>query len=167
MSNLPAELKELLLAPPRRTVAVAESLTGGRVQALITGIAGASEYFLGGVTAYTLEQKNKLLGVKREHAKVVQGVSEHVAGEMAVGVCRMFDADIAVATTGYAEPAPAQGVSTPFAWLAVAVRGNGSPRVVLCRRVEWPGTVRTEAQAAAAEAALAALIEVLRVEPQG
>ncbi len=157
-----AELQALLSAPPRRTLAVAESLTGGRVQALITAVSGASVYFLGGVTAYAIAQKGALLGVDAAQAAAADGVSERVAGEMAVGACRLFGADFGVATTGYAEPAPAQGVAVPFAWIAVARREAGGPRVVSCRRQEFPDTDRAGAQAAAAAAAIAAVLAVLR-----
>lgn len=162
MNPAAAELRALLTAPPRRTLAVAESLTGGRVQALVTAVSGASEYFLGGVTAYAIAQKVALLGVDPEHAAAAGGVSERVAGEMAAGACRLFGADLAVATTGYAEPAPARGVAVPCAWIAVARREDGGPRVVWCRRREFPGANRAAAQAEAAAAAVAALIDVLR-----
>ena len=62
------ELPELLLREPRLTLAVAESVTAGHVQARVSAVAGASNFFLGGVTAYTLEQKVKLLGVNRAAA---------------------------------------------------------------------------------------------------
>ncbi|MBM3856318.1 MAG: CinA family protein [Verrucomicrobia bacterium] len=154
-----AELKSLLGGAVRRTtLAVAESLTGGRLQAYITEQSGASEFFLGGMTAYSLEQKTKLLGVEAVHAAEVHGVSARVAGEMAVGACRLFGADLAVATTGYAEPAVARGVQVPLAWIAIARHGT----VVRCWRIECPGATRTEAQAQVAEAALTGLIELLR-----
>ena len=59
------DLKDIMLRGPRLTLAVAESLTGGRVQARITAISGASEFFLGGMTAYSLDQKVRHLGVSR------------------------------------------------------------------------------------------------------
>ena len=158
------ELKRLMLGPPCRTLAVAESMTGGRVQTRITEISGASEFFLGGVTAYSLELKVKLLGVEREHATGVNCVSARIAGEMACGACRLFGADFAVATTGYAEPAPVLGVTVPFAWLAVARSSGGSAGVVHCERVEGPGAARGEAQTRVADAALAALVAQLRGE---
>ena len=68
------ELKELLLRPPRLTLAVAESVTCGRVQARIGAISGASEFFLGGITAYSLEQKVRHLGVDRAAAVAVNAV---------------------------------------------------------------------------------------------
>ena len=157
------ELKQLLLAPPmRRTLAVAESMTGGRVQARLTEISGASDFFLGGLTAYALEQKAALLGVNREHAAAVNCVSARVAEEMASGACRIFQADFAIATTGYAEPALAQGVAVPFAWLAVAECSRGGPVAVRSRRMECPGATRAEAQTAVAEAALEMLVAWLR-----
>lgn len=162
MTALPAELKALLLRPPRRTLAAAESLTCGRVQALIGAVSGASEYFLGGVTAYSLDQKAKLLGVDRRHARAVNCVSARVADEMACGACKLFGADLAVATTGYAEPSPTAGVATPFAWWAIAARGRGKIVAVRHGRVECPGEPRTEVQRIVAEAVLAELAAYLR-----
>ena len=94
-------LKNLLLRKPKLTLAVAESLTCGRLQALIGEISGASEYFLGGITAYTLEQKVRHLGVDRATAKRVNSVSATVAEQMARGVGEMFGSHLGLATTGY------------------------------------------------------------------
>ena len=159
------ELKARLGRPARRRMlAVAESMTGGRLQARLTEISGASDFFLGGLTAYTLEQKVGLLAVDREHAAAVNCVSARVAEEMAVGVRRLFGADYGVATTGYAEPAPAQGVAVPFAWVAVAAGAPDGSVAVRSRRVEVPGSTRAEAQARVAEAAVRELWAFLREE---
>jgi nicotinamide-nucleotide amidase len=163
MDAAPADLKSLLLAAPGRPrLAVAESMTGGRLQARITEIPGASGFFLGGVTAYTLAQKVALLGVDEAHAAAVNCVSERVAGEMACGACRLFRADVALATTGYAEPSAADGVADPFAWVALAAAAGGEPKPVRVVRVDCSGCGRTEAQARVADAALALLVERLR-----
>jgi nicotinamide-nucleotide amidase len=162
MNGPAVKLAELLRAArPRLTLAVAESMTGGRVQALVTAVSGASEYFAGGVTAYAREQKVALLGVDDAHAAAVNCVSERVVGEMAIGVCRLFKAGVGVATTGYAEPAPAGGVAVPFVWLAVARRAGGELAVVARRRVEFPGATRAGAQDRAAAAAVELLVESL------
>lgn len=159
-----AELKARMLREPRRTLAVAESLTAGHVQARVAAVSGASNFFLGGVTAYTLEQKVKLLGVDRTHATEVNCVSARVATEMATGACELFGADVGTATTGYAEPSPADAIATPFAWWAIALRvrgtGRGAEGKFLTRygRVECPGAKRTEVQAIVAEAVLAELV---------
>ncbi|MBI4626241.1 MAG: CinA family protein [Verrucomicrobia bacterium] len=156
------ELKELLLLSPRLTLAAAESLTCGRVQAKVGEISGASEFFLGGITAYSLEQKVRHLGVDRAAAKGVQCVSASVAEQMARGVCALFGSDLGLATTGYAEPAPADGVVAPFAWWALAHRRRGRFVRVLSGRVECPGATRIAAQTLVAEAAIAKLVAYLR-----
>ena len=105
------ELKPLFLQKPRLTLAVAESLTCGHVQARVGAISGASEFFLGGITAYTLDQKVAHLGVNRAAAKRVDCVSAAVAREMARGACQLFGSDLGLATTGYAEPSAKAGVA--------------------------------------------------------
>ena len=162
MSVCPAqELKALCLREQVLTLAVAESMTGGRVQAAITAVPGASGYFLGGLTAYTLDQKVRHLGVKRAAAAKVNAVSSGVAAQMARGAARLFGAGVAVATTGYAEPAPEFGVDDPFAHWAIAHRIAGRRWRIVTGRVVCPGMTRTEAQEAVATAALAELVAYL------
>lgn len=157
-----AELKKLIMRRPALTLAVAESLTAGQVQAQIAAVSGASDYFLGGVTAYTLEQKVKLLGVNRAHAKSVDCVSQRVAVEMAVGAAKLFGADLTVATTGYAEPAPEKKVRTPHAWWAICHRHRSGAAVMLSGFVEVPGADRVTVQARVAETVLQELVQYLR-----
>ncbi|EIP99982.1 competence/damage-inducible protein CinA-like protein [Opitutaceae bacterium TAV1] len=150
------------------TVATAESLTAGRVQALLGAASGASAYFLGGATAYTLAQKERLLGVPLAESEPCAGVAEAIARLMAAGAWRLFGAEVAVATTGFAEPAPESGVTAPFAWWAVAwspwtgAGGKDSGLRFRTGRVEWPGAGRIVAQTLTARAAAHALREVLR-----
>lgn len=160
-------LKPLLLAEPRLTLAVAESLTCGRLQALIGQESGASAYFLGGITAYALAQKARHLGVDPAQAEPVNAVSAAVAEQMARGVCALFAADVGLATTGYAEPAA--GVAHPYAWWAVAHRAPRGDGFVSVRsgRIECPGASRVEAQQGIAEAALAELAAYLATFRQG
>jgi nicotinamide-nucleotide amidase len=156
-----SDLKALMMAEPRRTLAVAESLTCGRLQALIGAISGASNFFLGGVTAYSLEQKVNLLRVDRAEAQASNCVSEKVARQMARGACVLFGADVGVATTGYAESSTEQGVRDPYAWWAVCYGAANSP-VVTTGRVSLPGLARVEVQERVAQAAYDALLESLR-----
>jgi nicotinamide-nucleotide amidase len=99
-----AELKELMLREPRWTLAAAESLTSGRVQARIGQVPGVSSFFLGGLTAYSLEQKVRHLGIDRVEAESCNCVSQAIAEQMARGAAALFDADLAIATTGYGGP---------------------------------------------------------------
>lgn len=156
------ELRKLMRRPPVLSVAAAESLTGGNVQAMITSVSGASEYFRGGITTYTLDEKVRCLGVNRAHARRANCVSQQVAVEMAVGACRLFDADLAIATTGYAEPSRANGVKVPMAWWAICHRQGGGSAVVICGCVEVPGEKRVTVQHRVAEAALTELVKYVR-----
>jgi len=179
--ELVRELKQLLLYRAERgnaplKLAVAESLTCGRVQAAIGAISGASQFFLGGVTAYTGEQKVALLGVSRVEGEAVNWVSAAVAEQMARGAAQLFGSELSLATTGYAESAPEHGVHVPFAWWALAqrVRGNQggvsgdaiAEFFVRSERVECPGCSRMEVQKAVTAAALIGLCEHLRACPQ-
>jgi nicotinamide-nucleotide amidase len=157
-----AELKSLLLRRPRLTLAVAESLTCGQVQAAIGAVPGASNYFLGGITAYSLEQKVRHLGVNRAHARRVNCVSQRVAVEMAQGACARFGADVAVATTGYAEPSRADGVKVPLAWWALCHGRRGGRATVISGLVELPGATRMQAQERVTREVLRQLAAYLR-----
>jgi nicotinamide-nucleotide amidase len=157
-----SELKALMLADPALTLAVAESLTSGHLQARIGAVSGASAYFLGGLTAYSLEQKVNLLGVDRAEAERTNCVSARVAEQMARGVCVLFGSRLGAATTGYAEPAPASGVTVPHAYWAIALRTAGGDFTVTSGRAEFPGLGRVDVQKAVTEAAHAALVGFLR-----
>jgi nicotinamide-nucleotide amidase len=157
-----SDLKALMLRDPRLTLAVAESLTCGRLQARIGAISGASEFFLGGMTAYSLDEKVRHLGVKRAAAAAVNGVSRGVAEQMARGACVLFKADVGVATTGYAEPSAEWKVKAPFAWWALARRGPRGGFAFSSGRVDCPGLPRVEVQERVARAAFDALAAWLR-----
>ena len=156
------ELKKLMLREPRLTLAVAESLTCGHVQALIGTVPGASEFFLGGITAYNLEQKVRHLGVNRAHARTVDCASQRVAVEMAQGACALFGADLAVATTGYAQPDAAKGVTAPMAWWALCHRQRGGRAQVISEMVTVPGAGRVAVQERVATVVLRQLVAYLR-----
>ena len=155
-------LKELMLRPPRLTLGVAESLTCGAVQARVGAGPGASHFFRGGITAYTLDLKVRHLGVEREEAERVNSVSAAVAEQMARGACAFFGSALGLSTTGYAEPSPEWRVEQPFAWWALAHRQPDGSFVTRSRRVEYPCVARTDVQARMADAVLTALIAYLR-----
>ena len=98
----------------------------------------------------------------RRAAARVNCVSAEVAQEMARGACRLFDSDLGVATTGYAEPSPADGVIAPMAWWAIAHRRRGRFVAVRSGRVECPGEPRIEVQQIVAAALIAELVAYLR-----
>jgi nicotinamide-nucleotide amidase len=157
-----AELKELMLRKPRLTLAVAESLTCGRLQAAIGAVSGASDFFLGGMTAYALAEKVRHLGVDRAHARRVDAVSQRVAVEMARGAAELFGSDLAASTTGYAEPHAAAGVKVPLAWWAICHRRRGGRTVVISGLVTVPGAKRVAVQEEVAAEVVRQLVAYLR-----
>ena len=88
-----------------KTMATAESLTGGGIGAALTGVSGASAVYKGGIISYTNAIKHKLLGVPAEILDQYGAVSEPVAKAMAEGARKVLEADVAVSVTGLAGPA--------------------------------------------------------------
>ena len=93
-----------LLIAKNKTVATAESCTGGLLSSKITNVSGASSVFGFGVCTYANEAKMKLLGVKEETLENFGAVSENTAKEMARGVVKLSGADIGLSLTGIAGP---------------------------------------------------------------
>jgi nicotinamide-nucleotide amidase len=112
-----------LLTERKKTLALAESCTGGNIAHRITNVPGASSVFLGGVVSYANEAKEIFLGVRSETLKEHGAVSEMVAREMAEGARKKFGANFALAVTGIAGPSggtPDKPVGTVFIALAGA-----------------------------------------------
>ena len=104
-----------------KTLASAESCTGGSISAKLTQLAGASEYFNGGVTAYSNFLKEKLLGVSPNTLATYGAVSEETVREMVNGIRAKASADYAVATTGIAGPGGGTAEKpVGTIWIAVA-----------------------------------------------
>ena len=119
--TLPAVLLELL-KEQNATLAVAESLTGGLLEASLTDIPGASAVVLGGVVVYTNEMKQRMLNVPAEVLEKYTAVSAETAIAMAEGMRALSNADYAIATTGEAGPESQSGakVGTVFVGISSA-----------------------------------------------
>lgn len=157
-ANIVEALRQACVGAPCLTIAVAESLTCGQLQAAIGAVSGVSQFFLGGITAYSVDQKVRHLGVDRADAEPCEGASMKVARQMAIGACRMFDSDFAASTTGFAEPNPALGFPEPTAFFAIATDGG----IIVDGCVARPGASRCEMQAAVVAEVLPALLEAVR-----
>ena len=110
-------------------LAVAESCTGGLISHRITSVAGSSDYFSGGIVAYANEVKVAMLGVREMTLAENGAVSTAVAKEMAEGVLRKLNADVAIATTGIA--GPGGGTATKpvgLVFIALATEGEAEVR---------------------------------------
>lgn len=108
-----------------KTLAIAESCTGGDLAEQFTRNAGASAYFNGGVVTYATASKVRVLGVPEHVIKKYSVVSAEVVETMAKNVRELFDADYGVATTGNAGPLKGDSnaeVGTVF--IAIASKGN-------------------------------------------
>ena len=99
--TIDAQVATLLLG---HRLALAESCSGGLMAARVTDLEGASEYFAGGVVAYSNEAKAEMLGVDSKLIEQKGAVSPEVAEAMAIGALGRFDADVAVSITGIAGP---------------------------------------------------------------
>lgn len=107
-----------------KTVAVAESCTGGMVMAALTSVSGCSQVFGTGIVSYSCACKKELLHVRQETLDAFGAVSEQTAGEMARGVRLCAGADVGISVTGEAGPLAAEDrpVGTVFVGLADAKR---------------------------------------------
>lgn len=110
------------LARQGKSVATAESCTGGGVAARLTSIAGSSQYVKGGIVAYSVEVKEKILGVSPDVINKYGVVSKETVIAMVEGAMRACRADCAVATTGVAGPGGGTEQNpTGNIWIAAAV----------------------------------------------
>jgi len=106
-----------LLKERGKTVAFAESCTGGLLSSTIVNVPGASEVFVGSVVAYDNEVKKKILGVREETLERFGAVSEVCVREMSEGLKNLMEADVCVAVSGIAGPtggSPEKPVGTVF-----------------------------------------------------
>jgi len=104
MTKLQKNIAESL-TKKKLTLSVCESCTGGMLSSIITGTPGSSNYFCGGVIAYSNEVKQEIVGVKPATLRKYGAVSAEVAREMAEGVRKRFKSDIGIGITGIAGPA--------------------------------------------------------------
>lgn len=93
-----------ILKNQNKTIATAESCTGGKIAEVITSVPGASNYFKGSVVSYATEVKINVLGVPEALINKHSVVSAEVASAMALNVKKMMNSDYAIATTGNAGP---------------------------------------------------------------
>ncbi len=101
--TLESKLGEILIEKSK-TIACAESCTGGNISRLITSTPGSSAYFEGTIISYSNRLKQEILGVKEESLKSYGAVSEQVVKEMISGVIEKLNTDFAIAVSGIAGP---------------------------------------------------------------
>ena len=132
-------------------VAAAESLTGGAVSSALAAAPGASDWYHGGVVAYSPRIKQHLLGVTPGPV-----VTDRCANELAAGVANVREADAAVSTTGVGGPDPEEGEEPGTVYLGVVAPGYAD-----CRRLDL-GDSPDQVVEQATEEALALLLHALQ-----
>ena len=142
-----------------RTLAVAESLTGGQLAARLVDVPGASAVLRGGVVAYATDLKARLLGVDPDLLADRGPVDPEVAAQMAVGVRARLGADWGLSTTGVAGPDSQAGALPGTVFVGVA--GPGGTQV---RALRLAGT-RAEVRSGTVAQALHLLLFAVGEQP--
>jgi len=154
----------IILAMQGRSVATAESLTGGQLGSTITAIPGASKIYRGGVIAYASDLKTDLLGVSQSLLSEGGAVQAQVALEMATGVAQRLDAEFGLAVTGVAGPDSQDGHLPGTVFVACIQRdeqGSVIDSVVEQLQLFPEVTDPQEARAQIREETVAAALELL------
>jgi len=138
-----------LLNKQHLTLGLAESCTGGLIATHITDVPGSSDYFEGGIVAYSYQVKERVLGVPASMLEHDGAVSAETAMAMARGARKVLQVDVALAITGIAGPSG----GTPDKPVGLTYIGLASPRGELWRKYIWKGN-RRENREQSARAAL-------------
>jgi PncC family amidohydrolase len=145
-----------LLSQQHLTLATAESCTGGLIGHRLTEIPGSSEYFRGGIIAYSNEIKERVLGVSQAALEQHGAVSAETALAMARGARRVLQTDLAVSVTGIAGPGGGSA-DKPIGLTYIAVTAQDYERVA---RFVWESD-RSGNKRSSSEAALQLVIDYL------
>lgn len=139
-----------------KTIACAESCTGGLVTSRLTDIPGSSDYVMGSVVSYTNDIKERLVGVRHETLAAHGAVSPETAREMADGIRRVIRTDLGLGITGIAGPGGGTAAK-PVGLVYIAVSSEKGTRVT---ENHFSGT-RTGVKRQTSDAALALALDAL------
>ena len=151
MMSLASDVIEALRG---KQLVTAESCTGGGIGATLTGVAGSSSVYKGGIISYTNWMKHHVLGVPQTLLDTVGAVSAPVAEAMAAGARRVLEADIAVSVTGLAGPGGDE-FGHPVGTVFIGYEDNRTSKVIAC---QFSGS-REEIRTQTIEAALRLILE--------
>lgn len=145
------------LMEKKKTLAVAESCTGGMIAKMITEVAGSSQVFTHGFVTYANEAKEQLLGVDKRVLEQLGAVSDLTAIQMCRGARKVSGADYALSVTGIAGP----GGGTAKKPVGLVYIGLATPKGVRCKKLQLSGS-RDKIRTQTAMNALYLLIEELK-----
>ena len=135
MERIATQIHELLIKK-HKTIAVAESCTGGLLSKLLTDLEGSSKYFIFGAVVYSNKTKNSMLGIPKSLIAKEGAVSAGVAALMATRVRKLIRADFAIAITGIAGPGGGSKTK-PVGTVFIAVEGKGKK---ICQKSSFKGS---------------------------
>lgn len=156
MQDIIRQIHTLLLRT-KKTVAVAESCTGGMLSSLLTSRPGASAYFVLGTVVYSNQAKHTALSIPLSLINRHGAVSKPVAEAMALAVRKLGKTDIGVGITGIAGPAGGTA-RKPVGTVYIAAAGRNR---MICRKFNFRGS-RTSIRKQASVAALKSLVTILK-----
>ena len=146
---------QVLNALSGKTLATAESCTGGMIGSLLTAVPGSSRVYKGGIISYTNQVKEVQLGVPADMLAKFGAVSQPVAVAMATGAMKKLGADIAISVTGLAGP-DGDDFGTPVGTVFI---GYADANFSFARKFRFEGN-RQQVRVAAAEQALRIVLEM-------
>lgn len=124
------------------SISIVESVTSGCLQMAFSQMPNASLFYKGGMTAYTLPEKVRLLNIDKTEAEECDCVSENISETMALHIAKLFESDWSIATTGYSTPIR-NSLYKVFAYFSFSYKGE----IVLTKKLELhPKTQSLNAQ---------------------
>ncbi|KQT18137.1 damage-inducible protein CinA [Chryseobacterium sp. Leaf404] len=129
-TNLLNYISESLIGASE-TVSVAESVTSGCLQQAFSQMSNATLFFKGGITAFNMADKIRILKINAKETSECEGVSENISEQMALKVAELFDTDWAIATTGYCSPGRDSSYKI-FTYFSFVYKGQ----VILTKKLE-------------------------------
>ena len=153
-------IKDKMVAA-KESIAVAESVTSGHLQAALSQAENASFFFQGGITAYNLGQKCRHLNIDPIQAEECDCVSKEIAVKMAVEASKMFISNWGAGITGYATPVPGKTDDGLHAFYAIVHNGE----TVVAKKIFTTKTQATDVQLFYTNAVLKELETCIDVKP--
>ncbi|OPZ75477.1 MAG: Nicotinamide-nucleotide amidohydrolase PncC [Firmicutes bacterium ADurb.Bin456] len=157
---LTAKVVGRILKASGLSISVAESCTGGLIAARLTDIPGSSEYFTGGVVAYSNALKMSLLGVPKSTLDLYGAVSKETAVAMACGIRELTSSGLGLAVTGIAGP----GGGSPAKPTGLVYISLASGDETICEEYRFPGE-RADVRCSTVDAALNLVKQFLLSRP--
>ena len=150
-----------VLSENHKTIACAESCTGGLITSRLTDVPGSSAYVPGSIVSYANEIKHRLVGVQEKTLAAFGAVSPQVAQEMAEGIRRVMQTDLGVAVTGIAGPGGGTP-EKPVGLVYIAVTGEAG---TIVRENHFSGS-RREVKRQTSETALEMALQYALRQPK-